>query len=423
VPGTGGSGRLAAKTAAIAWLVTAVYYFYQYTLRSAPAVMMPQLSEAFGVGAAGVASIAGLFYYGYSPFSLVAGVAMDRFGPARVVPIGAAAVGVGALLFASGGTQAASVGRLLQGAGGVFALVGAAYIATTNFPASRAATLIGATQMFGMAGGSAGQFAVGPLIAAGVAWSAFWAGMGILGLAIAALLFFLLPPPARHDASDNWMREALNALSIVLRNPQSILCGAIAGLLFIPTTIFDMVWGVRYLQEAHGVDYAAAVMRSASVPLGWIIGCPLLGLVSDRIGRRKPVIVASALVLLACLAWILFGRANVFPPYVVGIIAGVASGAAMLPYTVIKEANPARFSGTATGVVNFLNFTFSALLGPVFGWLLARVGSSAASSLEQYQITFQPLLYGVALAILLSVFLRETGSAARPRLAAATSTV
>ena len=93
----------------------------------------------------------GLFYYGYSPFSLVAGVAMDRLGPRSVVPIGAAVVGIGALLFASGNPTLASAGRLLQGAGGVFALVGAAYIATTNFPASRAATLIGATQMFGMA--------------------------------------------------------------------------------------------------------------------------------------------------------------------------------------------------------------------------------------------------------------------------------
>ena len=58
------------------------------------------------------------------------------------------------------------------------------------------------------------------------------------------------------------------------------------------------------------------------------------------------------------------------PPYVLGLVAGIASGAAMLPYTVIKEANPPEVSGTATGVVNFLNFTFSALLGPVFGWLL-----------------------------------------------------
>src|SRR3954468_6837135 len=123
-----------ARAATIGWLITAVYYFYQYTLRSAPAVMMPQLSDAFGLTAAGVASMAGLFYYGYSPFSLVAGVAMDRLGPRRVVPIGAAAVGFGALLFASGNSQAASIGRLLQGAGGVFALIGAAYIATTNFP-------------------------------------------------------------------------------------------------------------------------------------------------------------------------------------------------------------------------------------------------------------------------------------------------
>jgi len=116
--------------------------------------MMPQLSEAFGLSALGVASIVGLFYYGYSPFSLVAGAAMDRLGPRRLVPFAAILVGVGALLFSSGNVEAASFGRLLQGAGGVFALVGAVYIASKNFPASQAATLIGATQMFGMAGGS-----------------------------------------------------------------------------------------------------------------------------------------------------------------------------------------------------------------------------------------------------------------------------
>ncbi|HVO26792.1 MAG TPA: MFS transporter, partial [Candidatus Margulisiibacteriota bacterium] len=66
--------------ALLAWLLAAAYYFYQDALRSAPSVMMPQLSEAFGVNALGVASIVGMFYYGYSPFSLVAGAAMDRFG-------------------------------------------------------------------------------------------------------------------------------------------------------------------------------------------------------------------------------------------------------------------------------------------------------------------------------------------------------
>src|SRR5262244_518663 len=191
------------RTAIGAWLITAVYYFYQYTLRSAPAVMMPQLSDAFGLSAVGVASMVGLFYWGYSPFSLVAGAAMDRLGPRRVVPVGAAAVGVGALLFATGDSTLAGAGRFLQGAGGVFALVGAVYIASTYFPASRAATLIGATQMFGMAGGSAGQLVVGPVIASGVPWSRFWLGMGLAGLVVGVFLFLFLPksrPAGRNPA-------------------------------------------------------------------------------------------------------------------------------------------------------------------------------------------------------------------------------
>ena len=99
----------ATSTAVIAWLITAVYYFHQYTLRSAPSVMMPQLSEAFGMSTAAVASLLGLFYWGYSPFGLVAGVALDRVGARKIVPVGAAAVGIGALMFATGNPTVAGI--------------------------------------------------------------------------------------------------------------------------------------------------------------------------------------------------------------------------------------------------------------------------------------------------------------------------
>jgi MFS family permease len=134
-------------------------------------------------------------------------------------------------------------------------------------------------------------------------------------------------------------------------------------------------------------------------------------------GRRKPVIIGGALVLLVCLAWILFGPAEVFPPYLLGLVAGLASGAAMLPYTVIKEVNPPQFGGTATGVINFLNFTFSALLGPVFGWLLQQVSRGAQQrELAHYQAAFLPLLFGVAAAIVFSFLLKETGPAVQHNL-------
>src|SRR4029434_4922089 len=116
----------------------------------------------------------------------------------------------------------------------------------------------------------------------------------------------------------------------------------------------------------------------------------------------------------ACFVWILFGPADALPPYVLGLIAGIASGAAMLPYTVIKEANPPELSGTATGVVNFINFTFSALLGPVFGARLVEMPEGDTSlTLAHYQAGFQPLLYGIVAALILTLFLRETGPASK----------
>ncbi len=405
--------------AVMAWLLVAIYYFFQYALRSAPSVMMPQLTQAFAVDALGVSAIVGLFYWGYSPFSLVAGAALDRFGAKNTIPIGAALVGIGAILFGTGNVAAANIGRFIQGAGGAFALVGAGYLINKNFPASMAASFFGATQMFGMAGGSAGQFAVGPMISRGLAWSQFWTYAGILGIGIGVGLFLFLPRETTAPKSGG-LAGLLGALKTVFSNPQSLLCGLISGLLFIPTTTFTMTWGVRFLQEARGREYESAVVLAATVPFGWMIGCPLLGFISDKIGRRKPVILAGAGGLLVMLAWILFGDPAILRGHIVGILMGIASGAAMIPYSVIKEANPPEMGGTATGVINFLNFTFSAFLGPVFGARLAHEPDASAdnAALALYQAGFWPLLLGVAAVIVLTFFLRETGPATRKGAAA-----
>ena len=274
----------------------AIYYFYQYALRSAPSVMMPELTEAFGVNALGVSAIVGMFYYGYSPFSLVAGAAIDRFGAKRIIPIGAALVGMGAILFGTGNVAAANIGRFLQGAGGVFALVGAVYLVTKNFPGldgrvvhrRDADVWHGRRIGWAVSGRSAhpGRLAVGTVLDL--------CRSGRTGdQCVPGCCFCRTKRPSRSSGTGG-LAGVVRSLKTVFVNPQSILCGLISGLLFIPTTIFGMTWGVRFLQEARGQEYEAAVTLAATVPLGWMIGCPLLGFISDRLGRRKPVILGGS---------------------------------------------------------------------------------------------------------------------------------
>ncbi|MFM0555963.1 MFS transporter [Paraburkholderia sediminicola] len=325
--------------------------------------------DALGVGA-----LVGLYYYTYALFSIVCGALLDRLGGKAVIPAGIVLVAIGAALFGLGSVEAAQVGRLLQGAGSACGFIGAVYLATHGFPPRSLATAVGFTQCFGMLGGSAGQFAVAPLIHGLIKWQQFWWLSGLVILLIAVLVFFATPA-ADHDSpasQGSWMKM-FAPYKEVLSNPQSYLCGFCAGLLFWPTTIGDMIWGIPFLHNGLDVSYAEAVNRASMVPLGWVIGCPLLGYLSDRLGRRKPVLIAGALLMLVSGAGIFYLPAGVAPPYVLGLLLGIGSGAAMLPYTVIKEVNPDNVKGSASGAINFLVFTFSALLTPVYGKVLAHV--------------------------------------------------
>jgi MFS family permease len=396
----------------VAWAFCLIFYFGQYALRSAPGVMIPELTSSFGLTALGISALIGLYYYTYSAFAIVAGASLDRLGARYVIPTGILLTAGGAVLFGLGSVGGAEAGRLLQGAGSAFAFTGAVYLATHGFPSRYLATAIGFTQCFGMLGGSVGQFAVGPLIHGSVSWEHFWIYAG-LALAILAVLV-LLATPSGHDVrpASSSLLAMFKPYKTVLTNPQSYLCGLAAGLLFLPTTIGDMIWGVPFLHEGLGVATAEAVNRATMVPLGWVIGCPLLGYIADRIGRRKPVLMAGATLMLASAFTVVY-LPGLLPPYLLGLLLGIGSGAAMIPYTMIKEVNPDEVKGSATGAMNFLVFTLSALLAPVYGWLLNHLAAGGPRTLGVFQAASSVGIAGIVIAMVMACFLRETGASAR----------
>lgn len=396
-----------------AWFFCLLFYFMQYAVRSAPSVMLPELKTAFGLTTLGLSSLIGLYYYTYSTFAIVAGATLDRWGAKYTIPIGVLVLAVGIALFGLGVAWAANLGRLLQGAGAAFAFVGAVYLATHGFPARYLATAIGFTQCLGMLGGSAGQFVVAPLVHGPLTWQQFWIYAGLVTLVIAIALYFASPQqgPAERSKTSIWTMFA--PYKVVLSNPQSYLCGLCAGLLFLPTTVGDMIWGVSFLHEGWHVGYTEAVNRASMIPLGWVIGCPVLGYVADRIGRRKPVLLGGAALMLASALAILYLPANSAPPYLLGLLLGFGSGAAMIPYSSIKEVNPDQVKGSATGAINFLVFVMSAFAAPAYGWLLQKLAGGGALTLQVFTEGGSVGIAVIVIAIILAFFVKETGTAVR----------
>ncbi|UMQ40878.1 MFS transporter [Chryseobacterium sp. Y16C] len=398
----------------IAWVFGLVFYFLDYVIRSAPAVMIPELINNFHTTELKLISMVGTYYYTYSTCSLIAGVALDKFGGKRSLFAGALILGIGCLLFLISSQVGGVSGRLLQGAGCAFAFPGCVYLASKGFSSKSLATAIGVTQCIGMLGGTAGQFVVGPWVEEGVNVNTFWFGSGIITLITAFCLFFVIPKETKaEESTENGTKSIgyLEPYKIVFRNPQSWLCGIISGLLFAPTTIFAMTWAVAFFEKDKGFAFHDAAITSAMVAFGWVFGCPLLGFITDKIGRRKPVLIGGAVVMIMSLLQLIY-LPDLYPAKISMFILGLGSGAAMIPYSIIKETNPDFVKGSATGAINFITFGVTTLLSPVFSrWFGKSLELSAGNLHFQHSVLFW--ISGIILAIMVSLMLKETGSKAQ----------
>ncbi|MFC7347574.1 MFS transporter [Chryseobacterium zhengzhouense] len=397
----------------IAWVFGLVFYFLDYVIRSAPAVMLPELVSNFNITELKLISIVGTYYYTYSTCSLIAGIALDKFGGKYSLFVGALILGIGCLLFLISSQVAGVSGRLLQGAGCAFAFPGCVYLASKGFSSKSLATAIGFTQCIGMLGGTAGQFVVGPWIEEGLNIDTFWLWSGIATIITAFGLFFVIPTEKKAEETIEAGAKSVGYLEpykIVFRNPQSWLCGMISGLLFAPTTIFAMTWAVAFFEKDKNFVFHDAAITSAMVAFGWVFGCPLLGFITDKIGRRKPVLIGGAIVMILSLLQLIY-LPELYPAKISMFILGLGSGAAMIPYSVIKEANPDFVKGSATGAINFITFGVTTLLNPLFSkWFGKSLGLSAGNLHFQHAILFW--ISGIVLAILISLLLKETGNKA-----------
>jgi MFS family permease len=405
------------------WLVCglgALFYCYEYFLRILPSVMTEDLLKMFSISGVAFGNLVAFYYYAYTPMQLPVGIMMDRFGPRKLLVFASLVCALGTYLFAHHYLPTAQVGRFLVGFGSAFAFVGVLKLASLWFPPSRFAFIAGMATSLGMIGAMVGDIVLAKLVVSlGSNMTLYFAAIAGLGLTV--VMWYVIPETkavkttAASASSRLSYREFFNAVFKLCKNPQMWLIGIIGSFLYLSLSGFAEVWGIPYLIRAYGLSNATAATNISFIFLGWAIGSPLVGWISDKIGnRRYPIIIGSLLG--AMLFAILIYLPTISTHYLALLLFtfGVCSSTQIIVFPIARELNDQALAGTAIAVTNLLVMLSGALSEPLIGQALDVLtgthvkGNLMAFSIESFQWSLSIIPVAFILAAILTFFVKET---------------
>lgn len=401
------------------WSLGAAFFFAEYFARVDPSVIVPQLMISFHVGAFALGSLSGFFYYPYIAMQLPVGALVDRYGPHRLLAFSALLCGCACMLFSMAHQLwVAELARALMGFTAAFAFVGTLKLATIWFEPRELGLLSGLTQGIGMLGAAVGE-GFFTFVVTDIGWRNTLAVIAlilvVLGCLIALIVRDRRPTLLNRMVPATSQLRIWDGLMIVFRNPQSWRIAIYAGLIYAPTGAFAEFWGPSFLHRVYGMTEENAAVAISVIFLGLAVGGPLVGWLSDRLGYRRPILVASGVASLILISLILY------IPHIPGVLLfsflflyGVANMGVALSYAVAGELNPKPVAGIAIAFTNMCSVLIAAILQPFIGWLLEfhwrgiYVNGHPLYSAADYQSAMAMLPLALLLAAGLALSIKET---------------
>ncbi len=418
-----------------AWIVCAIgalFYAYEYLLRIAPSAMEWSLRQHFGLTATGFGLLSSIYYYAYVPMQLPVGVLMDRFGPRRLLTFACLVCVIGTFMFSGTGIfGVALTGRLLIGIGSAFAYVGVLKLATIWLPENKLAMVAGITAALGTVGAMLGDNMISTAVTShGWQQTVMWTAA--FGIILIFVIWFGIHDHKRDLQSggtiDSFKRNLID-LGIILRNRQIWINGMFGCLVYLPTTVFAELWGIPYLEHAHGLSEVDAGFANSLLFCGFMIGAPLMGFISDKIRRRKPPMIVgstTAAVIMAIILYVPNLSAQLLNTLMFTL--GLFYSAQAIVFAVGRELSPNEAAGTAIAVTNMLVMIGAMFLQPLVGrlldWsvILRTHGATQIMTIDNmkhlytasdYQFAVSIIPIGILIAAILTFFINETHAEAK----------
>lgn len=414
------------------WASIMAVFIIGYFHRVAPAVLAEDLARTFRVSGVALGGLSSIYFYIYAFMQIPSGICADTIGPRKTVTAGAVVMGLGSILFGLAPTlPLCFAGRFLVGLGVSVLMVNIMRICVEWFRPDEMGIMNGLTTALGAIGGLLAAVPLAYLDHA-IGWRTSFSVIGVLVLVLAwncwrvvrdrpadcglpgagtCLATDLVPevPPQRSIAA---------ALVTVLTNRHT--WPPFFGFFAIYSTLmaFTGLWGVPYLAQVYGLSNQQAASYVMVTSLGLVMGCPVVGWISDRLllRRKLPYAVWTSIYLAVWAVLCFAGEGK--PPlswmYVLCFCLGFFSSGFILSIITAKELNPLDISGIAMGTCNTSGFLASAILQVVLGkvldlhWDGTLVNGVRVYPLDGFRAAFLVCLGLAVVAFIATLLLKET---------------
>ena len=403
------------RQAIIAFALGTLFFGYAFVQRVSPSVMTNELMSDFAVGGGALGSLSAFYFYAYASIQLPVGMLTDHFGPRKLMSFAMALCALASVGFAfSDSLFTASLSRAFIGGTVAFGFVGTLAIAGYWFKPTQYALLAGLLQTVGMCGAIFGQAPLRQIIES-LGWRGTMLVLALVALALALLLFFLVPlrsSAQKRHGSGAGIQQGLHAVMI---NPQTWICSLIGFGMASTMLAFGGLWGVPWLNNVHGYTTTEAAGVTSMIFVGWAIFSPLAGWASDRMGRRNIILLGGsmlALIALACLIY--YTPENTSLLMLLIFLIGAGGSSMTVCFGSVKELNDANYSSTSLGLMNMCIVGAGAVMQPLVGWLLdlnwsgEMLDGARVYADSSYSLAFTSLLIMNSTAFVAALFLRET---------------
>ena len=391
-----------------AFALGACAFFISFFHRVSTGAIAADLQHEFALGATALGTLGATYFYVYALMQVPSGVLADTLGPRVTLTGGLLIAGGGSIAYGlAGDFTTAAIARTCAGLGVAGVFVCTLKLHANWFDERRFATAAGAANVAGICGALAATAPLAWLITL-VSWRSVFVALGVWSLILALVIWCCVRDSpdgrVRRHAAGDWR----GALIAVARNPATWppfwVNAGVSGAYMT----FIGLWAAPFLIHAHGMSPVAAGRYTALTLIAFACSSPMVGWLSDRLGKRRPLVIAFAVAYSATgLIWIALPASSAAGAAIAAVLTGLAVPGFTLTWSIAKEVNPPERAGMAIAVANIGGFAAAGILQPLVGWVVDHgAGAVAGGSADAYTLGIGVLcawsLIGVAAALRLT---------------------